>query len=167
MKRTNRRNFILKCSFACLGCTPFINLLNGKALDNLQLLVDTDKTIDPKKLNYCGYTCPKDCKVYQASINNDEDLKKEAFKLWKIEERHGIKFDAGNFYCYQCKNTIEPKGVIQEQCTVRHCAIDKGLDCCIECQELRNCKEDLWKRFPDFHESVIKLQVEYKQKNTV
>jgi hypothetical protein len=165
MKKTDRRSFILQCSFACLGCATMLSPPLMKANNKADLFIDKEKTTDPKKLNYCGYTCPEECKVYEASIQNNLELKKEAFKLWKIEERYGIKFDAENFYCFQCKDTIAPKGIIQNQCTVRECVIKKGLDCCIECNELKSCQEDLWGRFPEFYKNIIKMQENYK-KNT-
>ena len=52
-----------------------------------------DEDIDPKKLMYCGYTCPEECKFLIASVKNDKELRKEAYDLWKIKERFDIEFD--------------------------------------------------------------------------
>ncbi len=166
MKKTTRRDFIFKCSFACLGCSTILPIAKTIANDNFNMVNEDPEKLDPKLLNYCGYTCPKDCKVYVASVKNDVELKKDAYKLWDIEKRYGIKFNADSFYCFQCKNTAEPQGIIQENCSVRACAIDKGYECCIECQDLKQCDKALWKKFPEFHQSIIKMQKEYQQKNT-
>ncbi|MCF8358387.1 MAG: DUF3795 domain-containing protein, partial [Prolixibacteraceae bacterium] len=51
--------------------------------------------------------------------------------------------------------------VVVEKCTVRKCVIEKGMDSCIECSELKTCKEDLWERFPEFYKVVIQMQEKY------
>lgn len=121
-----------------------------------------DEKPDPKKLNYCGYVCPEDCLMYTATIENSEEKKKEAYKLWKIEERHGIAFDPDQVFCYKCKNSGKPDGIVTGKCTVRYCAMEKEIDCCIECETLETCDKDLWKRFPEFHKGMIKLQKVYQ-----
>jgi hypothetical protein len=52
---------------------------------------------------------------------------------------------------------------VLKRCTVRDCAREKELDCCIECDELTECDKDLWRRFPSFKEQVIELQAKYRQ----
>lgn len=56
----------------------------------------TDEKPDPKKLNYCGYQSPPDCKVKKATVENNLELKKEAFVQWRIEQKYGMNFDAKN-----------------------------------------------------------------------
>ncbi len=122
-----------------------------------------DEPIDPKKLNYCGYTCPKDCTFLRATLENDLELRKEAWKEWKIEENYGLEFDEEQAFCYGCKELDKPEGVVLERCTVRACAREKKLDACIECDELATCDKDLWTRFPTFHEKVLDMQQRYRQ----
>jgi hypothetical protein len=121
-----------------------------------------DEKIDPAKLNFCGYTCPEDCKFLQGTLNDDVELKKEAWKAWKIEERFGLEFDAEQAICYGCKALDKPEGVVVSRCDVRACAREKKLDCCIECDELTGCDKDLWRRFPKFKEQVIAMQEKYR-----
>jgi hypothetical protein len=118
--------------------------------------------IDPKKLEYCGYTCPKDCKFRTATVNDDEAGKKEAFEVWKITERYGVKYDPEVAFCYGCKAEGKPEGVVVSHCTVRACVREKELVCCIECDELTGCDKDLWKRFPKFHEHVVAIQQRFR-----
>ena len=56
----------------------------------------------------------------------------------------------------------KPKGIVLARCTVRDCAIEKGKECCIDCDELVECDKDLWRRFPDFKKKVVAAQVKYR-----
>jgi hypothetical protein len=80
---------------------------------------------DPKKLNYCGYTCPADSKMKKATLENDVALKKEAYKDWRIEEKYGIAFDPDKVFYYGCKTPDKPVGLVVEKCSVRNCAREK------------------------------------------
>lgn len=122
-----------------------------------------DDVPDPKKLNYCGYICPPDCPMYVATIENDTEKKKEAYKNWKIEEKYGLEFDAEKVFCYTCKNREKPQGIVVANCMVRDCATGRGYDCCIECSDLSTCGFDLWNTFPDFNKHVIDLQKKYQE----
>jgi hypothetical protein len=158
MKNLTRRTFIKKASIACGGCCA---LMSSSSLLGLNLSYGQGEKPDPKKLNYCGYTCPPACEFKQASIANDDELKKKAFDAWKLKERYGIEFDAEKTFCFGCKNENSPEGIVLTNCSVRACAIEKNFDCCIECNDLTSCNQDLWKRFPKFYEQVKALQVSY------
>ncbi len=160
-QKTNRRNFFKDSAKAGLtGCA----LIMGSGVMGSEFLnyLAQEKEIDPKTLNYCGYTCPADCQFKKATLEDNVDLKKEAFINWGIEERYGIKFDAETAFCYGCKTKDKPDGVVVTQCTVRSCAIEKDFDCCIECDELTSCDKDLWKRYAKFYEQVKEMQIKYK-----
>lgn len=151
----NRRKFAATTAFA--GCALLLSGFKGFA--HLQ-----NQIPDPKKLNYCGYTCPKDCVFLEASVKNDVELKKKAYETWEMKERFGVaEFDAEKIFCFGCKTTDKPVGIRLQKCDVRNCAIDKKLDSCIECKELSACEKDLWKKFPDFKKAVIKMQNEYQK----
>lgn len=153
----NRRKFMTTGTVA--GCAL---LLSGK-LQAFNSLIYHQKVIpDPVKLNYCGYTCPKDCKFLEASVKNDPVLKKEAYEIWEMKERFGIsEFDPEKIFCFGCKTKDKPVGIRLQKCDVRNCCIDKKLESCIECKELKTCEKDLWKKFPDFKKAVIKMQSDY------
>lgn len=156
--KLRRREFLKRSGQAGIaGCAL---LLCGNAAASVSLLMGDDIP-DPAKLNYCGYTCPEKCDYLMATLNDDEALKKECFANWAIEERYGIKYDPEISFCYGCKAEGKPEGVVVTACTVRACTIEKELDCCIECDELRSCDKDLWKRFPEFYDGVKKLQLKY------
>ncbi len=153
----NRRKFMT--AGVVTGCAL---LLSGKLLANDAFIHLQNQKPDPKKLNYCGYTCPKDCVFLEASVKNDVELKKKAYEIWEMKDRFGVaEFDAEKIFCFGCKTTDKPVGIRLQKCDVRNCAIDKKLDSCVECKELSACEKDLWKKFPDFKNAVIKMQSEY------
>jgi hypothetical protein len=160
--KIDRRNFLKKSSQAGMACCAFMMGSKLFAANSLGNIFGNEK-IDPKKLNYCGYTCPADCKFYVATVENSDTKKKEVYELWKIKERFGVDYNSETTVCWQCKNTDKPAGVVIQHCTVRACAIEKGYDACIECNELTSCDKDLWKLFPDFYKAMIELQVKYKE----
>jgi hypothetical protein len=151
-----RRDFLVKTSVACMGgCL----LLSGKVLNAAKV---QDGLIDPAKLCFCGYFCPEDCKFLVATEKNDPVLKKAVFVEWGLEERTGITFDAEKIFCFKCKPGDKPEGPVLRYCTVRSCAKEKGYEACIQCDELKICEKELWKRFPEFHDGVIMMQQKYR-----
>jgi hypothetical protein len=155
----SRREFLSKSSKLGLICGVFACC--PKVLTYGRLWGD-DTIPDPKKLNYCGYVCPDDCKMKMATLKDDVEMKKEVYTLWRIEEKYGIEFDPEKLFCFGCKSEGKPLGLVVEKCTVRKCAIEKGYDCCIECNDLTECDKEIWKTFPDFHNAVIEMQKKYR-----
>jgi len=123
---------------------------------------EAEAPIDPKRLNFCGYSCPDDCKFLRGTLENDVELKREAFQIWKIEERFGVPFDPELAICFGCKALDKPEGMVVSRCDVRACARERKLDCCIECQDLEGCDKDLWRRFPEFKKQVVAMQQRYR-----
>lgn len=161
MTHIKRREFLKQTARAGVASCALLACSNLNAFHVLDRILSGDEVPDPLKLNYCGYKCPEDCQFRMASEKNDVELKKEAYKNWAIKERFGVEFDAEKIFCFGCKNEEMPEGVVLKNCTVRKCAIEKGVDCCIECDELADCKRELWDRFPDFKLKVIEMQKTY------
>jgi len=156
---SSRREFLKQSSrlgLLCgLGCFYAQNLkLHGAGMSGAA-------TPDPKKLNYCGYTCPAECPMKAAGLSNDIEQKREAYETWRIQERYGLEFDADKVLCNGCKTDAEELGMAVSHCPVRKCAIEKQLDCCIECDELASCAQVLWQEFPDFHKHVMNMRESY------
>ena len=157
-----RRDFLKKVAATCAGGCLYSTVVTANS-SNFIFKWDKEEKLNPKELNYCGYKCPENCQFLQGSLKNDEELKKEVYKLWKIEERLGVPFEADKIFCFGCKNEEKPEGIVLKNCTVRSCAIEKEKDCCIECDELVDCEKDLWDRFPDFKKQVIEMQKKFKE----
>lgn len=151
MNSIKRREFLRVGAGCCL-------VLTGAG----SFVYASDDKPDPKKLNYCGYKCPDDCKMYLAGKSDNEELKKEAFKMWRLEEKYGLTYAPELAYCEKCKTEGEVKSPLLTGCAVRKCAIGKGYDCCIECDELKACDKEIWTTFPQFKQEVIKMQEAYK-----
>ncbi len=135
-------------------------LLSGRNVHAWSL--QDEKPVDPEKLCYCSYSCPADCHFLVASEKNDPELKKAAFGEWGLEERYGLEFIPEKIFCFKCKPGDRPEGPVLTNCTVRSCAIEKGHQACIQCDQLVECDKDLWTRFPKFHEGVLKMQEKYR-----
>ena len=156
----SRRDFLEKSSRIGFTCGVFFCL--PKILPFGSLLRE-DKIPDPRKLNYCGYTCPSDCQMKKATLENNVELKKEAYKSWRIENKYGIAFDPDKVFCYGCKTPDRSLGLVVEKCSARNCAIERKYDCCIECNNLTACDKEIWKTFPDFHKMIIDMQKKYRE----
>lgn len=161
MNTTNRRLFLKKSAVAGFSGCAFLMAARFNPLHAFDRFADEKEIPDPSKMNYCAYTCPSDCKFLQASKENNLEMKKEAYETWKVKERYGADFDPDQIFCWGCKTPDQPEGVILKGCQVRKCAIEKGFQACIECDQLTACDKDLWVRFPDFYKYVKEIQKVY------
>jgi hypothetical protein len=152
-KPIDRRTFICTGATVCGACVCSQLPLAAWA---------GDEPIDPRKLTFCGYTCPEDCKFLRATLDDDLELKKEVWKEWKIEEHHGLAFDEKQAFCYGCKAADKPDSVVLANCDVRPCARERKLEACIQCDDLATCDKKLWARFPKFHTKVVEMQQRYR-----
>lgn len=158
MKKTHtRREFLNKSTTVFFACGAISMCPRLSAMSHLY----DDDIPDPKKLEYCGYSCPPDCPLYLATIENNVEKKKEAYTNWEIKERYNLEFDPEQMFCYRCKNDEKPAGLVVKNCPVRKCVIEKGFECCIECPELAQCSQSLWQTYPEFHKAVIEMQQKY------
>jgi hypothetical protein len=154
-----RREFLTSCYRAGMACCAM--MVSQKLVSGHDLNFKEENKINPKKLNYCGYKCPASCSLLKATVENNIELKKKAYESFKIKEKFGIEFDQEKVFCWGCKTLDKPVGITVNGCTVRNCAISKKIDCCIECNELRACKKELWEAFPKFKAKMVELQKKY------
>lgn len=160
MKRDfKRRDFVNTCFKAGIACCTVTCGAKLSANDNV---FRQDVKPDPKSLNYCGYKCPKDCPLLKGTLENNVELKKKAYEAFKFKEKYAMEFDPEKVFCYGCKIKDKPISVPVKACTVRSCVIEKGYDCCIQCDVLTKCDKELWKSFPEFKKQVIDMQKKYR-----
>jgi hypothetical protein len=158
-KELKRREFISSCFKAGVTCCV---LCSGTALAAQDPVKKQNVKPDPKNLEYCGYKCSADCPLKKATLENDIELKKKAYTDFKFKEKYNVEFDQEKVFCYGCKIQDKPLGIPVQACTVRKCVIEKGYECCIECENLVKCDKELWTLFPKFKETVIEMQKKYK-----
>jgi hypothetical protein len=153
-----RRDFISTCFKAGVTCCALSCCATLAGQDPLK---SQDAKPDPKNLEYCGYKCPADCPLKKGTMENNIELKKKGYEDFKFKEKYGIEFDPEKVFCYGCKVNDKPLSLPVKSCTVRRCAIEKGYECCIQCETLTKCDKELWKTFPKHRESVIEMQRRY------
>jgi hypothetical protein len=138
----------------CL-CSPLASFAGAEGQSDQKIVLE-DRC-------FCGSKCPDGCTFRRATLEDDLELKRQAWEEWKLEERFGVEFDPEQAFCHGCKTKDKPRGIVVSRCTVRDCAIEKRTECCIDCDELTACDKDLWSRFPEFKKQVIEAQVTYRQ----
>jgi hypothetical protein len=154
-----RRDFITTCVKAGVTCCA---LSYGATLPAKDPAKGQDKKPDPKNLEYCGYKCPAECPLKKGTLENNIELKKKAYADFKFKEKYGIEFDPEKVFCYGCKIKDKPLSMTVSSCTVRKCVIEKGYECCIECEGLATCDKELWTNFPKFRNNVLEMQKKYQ-----
>ncbi len=159
-KEIDRRNFVAACLKAGAACCTIAYCPAMNAMDPVN---NQDKKPDPKKLEFCGYTCPADCTLKKGTMENNTELKKKAYAEFKFKEKYGIDFDPDKVFCYGCKSAgSKPASMPVKACTVRKCVIEKGYECCIQCESLAKCDKELWSNLPKFRDAVIEMQKKYR-----
>ncbi len=155
-----RRNFIATCFKAGAACCALAYCPAISAQDPAK---KQDVKPDLKTLEYCGYKCPADCALKKGTLENNMELKKKAYAEFKMKEKFDIAFDPDKIFCYGCKSAgNKPVSIPVKACTVRKCVMDKGYECCIQCDGLAKCNKELWTNFPKFRDAVIEMQKKYK-----
>ena len=158
-KELKRRDFVTTCLKAGVTCCA---LSYGTTLAAMDPVRNQDVKPDPKNLEYCGYKCPPECPLKKGTLENNIELKKRAYADFKFKEKYNVDFDADKVFCYGCKITDKSLSIPVKACTVRKCVIEKGYDCCIQCDGLTACNKELWTNFPKLRDAVIEMQKKYK-----
>jgi hypothetical protein len=158
-KEIKRREFFNTCVKAGVACCA---LSYAPSLAGMSVMRQDQKP-DPKKLEYCGYTCPANCPLKKGTLENNLELKKKAYEQFEFKKKFGIDFDADKVFCYGCKSAGDkPISLPVKACTVRKCVMEKKIDACIQCDNLQKCDKELWVKFPDFKKAMVELQKKYQ-----
>ena len=98
-------------------------------------------------ISFCGINC-LECGAYQATINNDEQKRKEVAALWSKQYNANIKPE--DIYCEGCSSGSDILFNHCNVCEIRKCGIEKGVINCAHCDEYV-CKklENFFKIVPD------------------
>ncbi len=85
----------------------------------------------------CGLDCEK-CGAYLATVNNDEELRKQTAKQWSEWNQTEIPPEAVN--CTGCRSEGVRTYYCDCMCEIRKCALGKGYETCRECVDRGDCQ---------------------------
>jgi hypothetical protein len=105
--------------------------------------LDCEKLKALEDLAYCGFDCQAQCPVYEATRNNDIQVKKEFAKRWA--DGFGAKVKPEDVACDGCRSSSGRLGYHCENiCDVRKCAMSRGVRSCAVCDDFPSCEKQLW-----------------------
>ena len=84
---------------------------------------------------YCGIDCEV-CDAYIATLNNNDNLRKEIAKKWS--EMFHAEIPANTINCTGCRIDGSKIGHCYE-CEIRACTQTKNFNTCGDCPELNTC----------------------------
>jgi hypothetical protein len=84
-----------------------------------------------KMVGYCGYKC-----YLCAARSEDPAIRQKLVDGWRKIFGHQ-RYTAENVFCEGCKSSGK---IADKECKARPCAIEKGLDSCVQCDEFP-CKK--------------------------
>jgi hypothetical protein len=79
-----------------------------------------------KMIAFCGITCT-DCKAFIATKKNDEMMRKEIARDWKVEPKE--------VNCDGCANLTGSHINFWSTCEIRNCALKRKVENCAHCIE--------------------------------
>jgi len=142
---------------ACCVLSQCPGLLRAESEEETLMEIDTYIGKVAEEKTYCAYRCTKKCPILVASLKGDQKFLKEQAEKWS-KDHDGEKIPEGQMFCFGCNPADKPLGFIVTRCTVRKCAMEKGLSSCVACENLADCDHELWKKYPQHHKHVIALQ---------
>jgi len=91
-----------------------------------------------KDIAYCGLDCNK-CQARIATINNDDNLRKEVAEKWG--KLNNVEIAPEMINCTGCRGSGAKTYFCSTLCEIRKCAIEKQLVSCGSCSGLKQCQK--------------------------
>lgn len=114
-----------------------------------------------KNIAYCGLSCG-DCPAHMATINDDDEIRGKIAFEWSNED---IKLERGDINCLGCRSD-ETVICFAKACLTRACAIERGVEYCILCDNYICEKlEPVFRTSPEAKENLEKIKEELCGKN--
>ena len=86
---------------------------------------------------YCGLDCEK-CDAYLATIHDDHALREKTAKLWA--ELNNAPILPEHINCEGCRVDGMKTVYCDSFCSIRRCALKKGMTTCGDCPDLEQCQ---------------------------
>jgi len=150
----NRRKFLKGVLGISAGLAAITRLNGANCYSTATLRPDIDA------MSFCCLKCGPQCKIFNATLNNDLNVKIEIAESWNKE--FGIPFTTDDVFCYGCKAEGKPQNKAMLRCSVRKCAKEKQIKSCSICADLEKCDKDLWGKWPGLKENALKTMKELK-----
>ena len=114
--------------------------------------IDADKYI-----GYCGIDCYK-CDAYQATVNDDDQLREKTAELWSRLNQTTITPEMIN--CEGCRFDGKKTMFCDQLCQIRKCALTREVNTCADCSEMNGCRilEAMLANNPEAKENLKKLK---------
>ena len=87
---------------------------------------------------YCGLDCEK-CEARLATINNDNELRKQVAETWS--KLNNITITPEMINCEGCRTDGKKTVFCDKLCQIRQCAMNKKNETCGDCAEMKTCKK--------------------------
>ena len=87
-------------------------------------------------IGYCGLDCKK-CDAYLSTINDDQALREKTAKLWA--ELNNAPILPEHINCEGCRMNGLKTVFCDSLCSIRQCALKKGITTCGDCPEFETC----------------------------
>jgi hypothetical protein len=165
----NRREFIDQC--AKIGCACGALLVWGGRLraeeqENPEAKNTREKKlVDLKQLSYCGIPCGSQvCELYRMTVENDVKTMQALYDQYPdvVKKEFGMeKYDPDKMSCHTCKPVDKSLRFGMDKCLSRNCAMDNGLESCVQCKNLATCDMPTWKTMPHHYAFVKWTQARY------
>ena len=109
-------------------------------------------------ISICGIAC-SECGAYVATINDDDNKRKEVAELWSKEYHADIKPEDIN--CESCLSDSENVFSHPKVCGIRKCGKEKGVINCAHCSEYA-CEqlEKFFEMVPDAKKRLDRIKSE-------
>ena len=87
----------------------------------------------------CGINC-ESCEARLATINNDDQLRKEVSRKW-CEMNHTDQITPETINCTGCRTDGVKFYFCSHLCEIRKCVASNGYETCGDCQEKETCPQ--------------------------
>ena len=86
---------------------------------------------------YCGLNCEV-CEAYKATMENDDALRARVAARWSA--LNGVQITPEMINCVGCRMDGAKTPFCESLCPIRQCALQRGVQTCGSCGEVRACK---------------------------
>jgi hypothetical protein len=93
---------------------------------------------------YCCLDCSK-CDAYRATVEKNDALRAEVAARWQMK--------AEQIDCLGCKSQ---KPLFN--CSLKQCAVKRGVPTCAHCPEFPECKDEQWAKYPKLRETATAMR---------